>query len=130
MTVRVKAHSQQFPARLRLRFPALRGARLACAQLAASLRQVAGVRSVEASAAAGSVLVIYQVEAEAEHAFLARLRTSIAHHGLSGDAPHAATQGAGAPVPSALDGVAGKFVGAVVDKLVERSALALVAALL
>ena len=92
MTVRAKTYSQQFPSRLRLRFPQLRGAPLACAQLSASLRQLAGVDSVEASAVAGSVLVTYRVAADAEPGFLARVHASIASHGLSCDRPHASTR--------------------------------------
>jgi len=127
MTVHVRPPSRQFPSRLRLRFPQLRGAPLACAQLAASLRQIAGVNTVETSPAAGSVLVTYQVAADAEHVILARLEEAFARHGLSCDHPDTKVQGAASSV---FDGVAEKFVGAIVDKLVERSALAFVAALL
>jgi hypothetical protein len=132
MTAHMKFPPQPFPSRLRLRFPQLRRAPLACADLAASLRAIPGTHSVEASAATGSVLVIYQVHADAEQAFLAQVRQALASQGLSCDHAPATTgqAGGGAPAGSVFDGVAEKFVGAVVDKLVERSALGLLAALL
>jgi hypothetical protein len=131
MTAHTKFSSQPFPFRLRLRFPQLRRAPLACAELAASLRAIAGTHSVEASAASGSVLVTYQVGANAEQAFLAQVRQALASQGLScDDAPAPGQAGGAAPAGSVFDGVAEKFVGVVVDKLVERSALGLLAALL
>jgi hypothetical protein len=131
MTAQMKSSPQPFPSRLRLRFPQLRRAPLACADLAAALRSISGAHSVEASAATGSVLVIYQVRADAEQAFLAQVRQALASQGLSCDhAPAAGQATGGAVVGPAFDGVAEKFVGVVVDKLVERSALGLLAALL
>lgn len=125
-----RPYSRPYPIRLRLRFPQLRRAPLACAQFAASVRRIAGIDAVEASAVTGSVLVSYRLGNEDEQAVLAALRDTCVQHGLSCDSPRGAAQRAGAPAPSVGAAVADRFVGSVVDKLVERSALALVAALL
>lgn len=121
--------SQQFPGRLRLRFPQLRGAPLAAAEVAAALRQVAGVVAVEASPLTGSLLVSYRIDGQAEARLLPALRQVLARHGLSCNQERSRRQGSGRASP-AVDALAAKLTGAVVDKLVERSALALVAALL
>ncbi|WP_307721761.1 HMA2 domain-containing protein [Massilia horti] len=122
---------KQYPGRLRLRFPQLRGAPLAAAEVAASLRQVTGVVAVEASPLTGSLLVSYRIDGRAEARLLPALRQVLERHGLSCHHERAPRHGAGraAPAPG-IDALAAKLTGAVVDKLVERSALALVAALL
>lgn len=124
--------SSRFPSRLRLRFSQLRAAPMACAQLAASVRRIPGTTSVDVSAVTGSLLVIYRVGIDAEQTFLARLGDAFASHGLSNDIANSVRQDVRAPAPSSssFDGVTEKLIGAVVDKLVERSALALLAALL
>jgi hypothetical protein len=120
--------SRQFPGRLRLRFPQLKGEPLAAAEVASALRRVAGVVSVEPSPVTGSLLVIYSVGGEHESRLWPALRQVLEEHGLAGEGPGLARHAGGGT--SLLTG-AGETLGRhVVDRFVERSALALVAALL
>lgn len=115
---------------MRLRFPQLKGAPIAAARFAGDVRQLDGVLAVEATAATGSVLVTYRADSDRALHFLPELEQVLARHGLA--APDT-RRAAHAPAPAAggvTDGVAARLVGAIVDKLVERSALALVVALL
>lgn len=124
----MKAIPHPFPARMRLRFPQLKGAPLAAARFAEAVRQIDGVLAVEASVATGSVLVTYRVSG-APH-FLPALERVLVRHGLGcrdeQRAGQAHVPGDGTP----SNGVAARLVGVLVDTLVERSAVALVAALL
>lgn len=119
-----------FPARMRLRFLELKGSPLAAARLAGAVRRLDGVLTVEASPVTGSVLVNYRVGGEEELHFLTALQQVLDQHGLAHPAGKRAHQAQGSGAGSPFSGVADKFVGAVVDTLVQRSALALVAALL
>jgi hypothetical protein len=121
--------SRPHPIRLRLRLAALRGRPMLAAQVAASLRELAGVLAVDASPVTGSVLVSYQPGGVPEHRLLAALEQVLKAHGLASDGPQAA-QVCAAGAESPLAAVAGKVVEGVLDKLAERSTLALVAALL
>jgi hypothetical protein len=136
----MKATSHQFHGRVRLRFPQLKGAPLLAAQVAASVRQVEGVVSVEPSPATGSMLVVHGIGGAGELQFWSALEQALALHGLSTRDEATARQQRAAPShggdaggafgASVAGQVAGKFVDALVGKLAERSALALVAALL
>jgi hypothetical protein len=129
----MKVSTQQFPGRVRLRLPQLKGAPFLAAQVAASVRQVGGVVTAETSQATGSLLVVYDVGGPDELTFWRELQHALAQHGLSprNDAP---VRDARAGTPYAAAHVAGKvtekFVETLVGKLAERGALALVAALL
>jgi hypothetical protein len=124
----MKFASRQIPGRLRLRFPQLKGEPLAAGEVASALRQVAGVVSVDPSPATGSLLVTYSVGGEHESRLWLALRQVLEKHGLTDEGqPQAGHAGGGGTL---LAGV-GETVGrAVVERLVTRSALALVAALL
>lgn len=129
----MKLATQQFPGRVRLRLPQLKGAPFLAAQVAASVRQVDGVVTAETSQATGSLLVVYEVDGADELTFWRELQHALAQHGLSprNDAPErdarAGTPGAAGQI---VENVAGKVVETLVGKLAERGALALVAALL
>jgi hypothetical protein len=124
----MKVSSRQIPGRLRLRFPQLKGEPLAAAEVASALRQVAGVVSVDPSPVTGSVLVTYTVGGEHESRLWPALRQVLEEHGLTGEgAALSRHAGGGRPL---LTGAGGMLGRAVVDRLAERSALALVAALL
>jgi hypothetical protein len=132
----MRAATNPFPGRIRLRFRQLKGAPLFAAQVAASVRQVEGVVSVESSPATGSMLVVYGIGLADELQFWSALEQALAQHGLSDRDEAAARQQDAAPFHGGEASnnigaqVAGKFVDALVGKLAERSALALVAALL
>jgi hypothetical protein len=76
----------------------------------------------------GSILLTYDADRHAESAFWPALRATLAQHGLPCRERAAAPQGGNAT--PAVDGIAERIIGSVVEKLVERSALALVAALI
>jgi len=122
----MKAPTHQFHGRVRLRFSQLRGAPFKTGQVATALRQVAGVLAVESSPVTGSLLVTYEVGSTDETQFWTAMQRVLEQHGLScHDKPSARQSAAG----RAVEGVAEKVVDAFIGKLVERSAVALVAAL-
>lgn len=129
----MKAPTHQFHGRVRLRFSQLRGAPFKTGQVATSLRQIAGVLAVESSPATGSVLVRYEVGGADEIQFWPAMQRALEQHGLScHDEPstrqRASTRQSAAG--RAAEGVVEKVADAFIGKLVERSAVALVAALL
>lgn len=86
--------------------------------------------SVDASAVSGGLLILYDVVDADKSGLWSKLQSLLAAHGLREPDQHQRAQ-SGALARAAPPGnVADKVVGAVVEKLVERSALALVAALL
>jgi hypothetical protein len=98
------------------------------AQVAASIRGLHGVLSVDANAVTGGLLIVYDVAIADKSGLWPSLQAVLSGHGLE-ESQQQPAQDAG-PRPAWADGVADKVVGAFVEKLVERSALALVAALL
>jgi hypothetical protein len=121
----------RYAERLRLRFGELKGEPLAIAELASSLRRLPSVTKVETSVVTGSILLTYDADRHAESTFWPALRATLAQHGLPGCERAAASQGGqGGSATPAVDGIAERIIGSVVEKLVERSALALVAALI
>lgn len=133
----MQARTDRFPGRIRVRFSQLRRQPLYAAQVAASIRGLDGVLSVDANAVTGCLLIVYDVTRADQIGLWPLLQAALSAHGLrESDAlrhPQHAPQGS--PQPGAAPGaawsgkVADKVVGAMVEKLVERSALALVAAL-
>jgi hypothetical protein len=121
-----RSGSSTYAERLRLRFAELKGESLAIAELASSLRRLPSVTKVETSVVTGSILLTYDADRHAETAFWPALRAMLAQHGLPSRERGAAHHG-GTATP-AVDGIAERIIGSVVEKLVERSALALVAA--
>lgn len=124
----MKVSSRQIPGRLRLRFPQLKGEPLAAAEVASALRRVDGVVSVEPSPLTGSLLLTYSVGGEHEARLWPALRQVLEQHGLVGEGQALVRHTGGVAPP--LSGAAEKLGQVVVDRLVARSALALVAALL
>lgn len=118
------------PGRLRMRFPQLKRCDARAAQVAASIRQLAGVVNVDANTVTGGMLIFYDVNKAETTGLWQSLSVALAAHGLSGHADARAPQLPAAAASTVADKLAEKLVGALVDKLVERSALALVAALL
>lgn len=126
----MNAVSHQFPGRIRLRFPQLKGAPLATAQVAASLRRLAGVLGVEPSPVTGSLLVTYSVRETDELRLWNAVQDILARHGLPCRDGKSAPQAGGGKALPAGGGIADKVAGAIVDKLLEKAALTVVAALL
>lgn len=120
--------SNSYPGRLRLRFSQLKRQPLFAAQVAAAIRGLDGVLSADANAVTGGLLIVYDVNHADKAGLWPTLRAVLAEHGLN-EAERQRTVHAPAARTSTADSVADKLVGTVVDKLVERSALALVAAL-
>jgi copper chaperone CopZ len=101
--------------RLRLRIRALKRNQPAATDLKACLGAIPGVASVDANPLTGSLLLVY----DPTRTDRATLLAALAGFG------HAVAVPAEAPLPAA-----GRLVAFAVDRLVERSALALLAALI
>lgn len=117
------------PGRLRIRCSGVRRDHTAAAAVHAELQALEGVRSVEVSALTGNIVIHYDhPRISAEDLF-----ASLAERGYLADsappAPH--RQGMPAPhLPEGLPALVGKaVVSMAAEKLLERSALALIAAL-
>jgi hypothetical protein len=122
--------TDRFPGRLRLRFSQLRRQPLYAAQVAASIRGLDSVLSVEANAVTGGLLIVYDVARADKSGLWPSLKDALDAHGLRESSPQRSPQSGAAPRGAWSEKVSDKVVGAMVEKLVERSALALVAAFL
>lgn len=118
--------------RLRLRFSNLKNNLPQLSRVIEALRDVAGVDAVEASPFTGGMLIHYDPAAGDTPRFWDEIEAVLAAHGLYHDPRPlkrqlgSSTSGAGRQSGGMVDGLVDKFI----DKLAERSALALVAALL
>jgi hypothetical protein len=122
--------SQPFPGRLRLRFSQLKRQPLYAAQVAASIRGLNGVLSVDANAVTGGLLIVYDVALADRSGLWPSLQAILNAQGLYQAAQQRSPQPGRSSRSGWTDTVADKVVGTVVEKLLERSAFALVAALL
>jgi hypothetical protein len=123
-------YSHHLPGRLRLRFTQLKSRPAHAAQLTAALGRIDGVVSIDANVVTGGLLIIYDVARADANGLWEALRDVLATHGLSGTAERPLTQANRSAAAAVTERLADKVVGALVEKLVERSALALVATLL
>ena len=126
----MQVSSNHFPGRLRLRLSKLKRQPLYAAQVASSIRALDGVLSVDANAVTGGVLIVYDIDRADRSGLWPLLEAVLAAHGLREPEQAQVAQTASAPRSAWSDKVADAVVGAVVEKFVGRSALALVAALL
>ena len=124
------------PGRLRVRSAILKRNPYAAAMVASDLGSHKGVRSAEASPRTGSITVVY----DPDIAQLATIKAYLRDAGHLRDTGHLSGQGAavmpartltlsGEAIRASGEVVAKTVFGVVVEKLIERSAVALVAAL-
>ena len=122
-----------FPARVRLRFPELRGDPFAAGRVAGAIRAIPGVVSADASSATGSLLITYRLTPEDEASFWSALQRMLEAHGLScvrkaqpsaSAVPHSAQQ------HPYLHQVTERAVDAVIGTLAQRLSFAVLGALL
>lgn len=127
------------PGRLRLRFTQLKNNLAQLAAVSEALRGVDGILSVETSPFTGGILIHYHAAVGATARFWSDIETVLQAHELNHDPRPLGRRPQGSIVPSPVPMGKGKDLGrklalgmteAVVDKLIERSAVALVAALL
>jgi copper chaperone CopZ len=114
--------------RLRLKFLQLKGNANRAKQIEIAIRQLKGVISVEVNRVTGSVLVHYDAIDTGSHFFLDTLEKALLQLGLTiadGKMPNVPF-----PQTSSSSAIADKVVTALVEKLIERSAIALMGALL
>jgi hypothetical protein len=123
-------YSHHLPGRLRLRFPQLKGRPAHAARITAAIVRIDAVVSADANMVTGGLLIIYDAERADASGLWGALRDVLAIHGLSGPAERPQAQPGRSGGAGVVDKVADKVVGALIEKLVERSALALVATLL
>ena len=119
--------------RLRLRFSHLKNNFTQLTGVIESLQAVAGVSSVEGTPLTGGMLVFYDTAIGDTRKFWDDIEAVLKLHGLHHNPrPLARQPGAAAPsrAGAAASGIAGLLVDKLADKLVERSAMALRAALL
>jgi hypothetical protein len=126
----MRVPTDRFPGRLRLRFSQLRRQPLYAAQVAAAIRGLDGVLSVDANAVTGGLLIVYDVARADKSGLWPSLQAALATHGLREPARQQSAQAGAAPATVWPEKVVDKVAGAMLEKLLERSALALVAALL
>ncbi|MEJ2061092.1 MAG: hypothetical protein P8Y64_11515 [Gammaproteobacteria bacterium] len=118
------------PGRLRVRTPVLKRNPELARQTCERLQARPGVEDVQASTVTGSLVIAYDRELTDRDAILEVLRTNGLVIAEARIAERAGKKGAATTV-TRIGGVAGKAVlGMVVEKAVERSAAALIAAIL
>jgi hypothetical protein len=125
----MQGHTHHLPGRLRLRFQQLRRNPSDAARVSEHLSRIDGVLAVDAQPITGGLLIYYDVDKARGPALWNAMRATLGQHGLESAAPQARAGGAGSS-GSAGTGVAKVVAAVLVEKIVERSALALVAALL
>jgi hypothetical protein len=113
--------------RLRLRLPRLRQRAASAQRLEIEVSKCRGIVFAKASSATGSLLIRYDSSRVTLEALLDVVRTAAAQLDLL-DAPRPAQAMSASPAVKSV--LADKLVDLVVGKLVERSAIALVGALL
>jgi hypothetical protein len=121
------------PGRMRIRCAALKGDAAAAAAARAMLATQPGVESVEANTVTGSVLIRYNTAADADQlvALLREHGYTRAAHPANAAAPRRQSSPAANPHTADIGRVIAKtVVSFAVEKAVERSVLALAAALL
>lgn len=124
------SYTHHIPGRLRTRYPQLKNNPARARTVAAAIRNIDGVLSVETSVVTGSVLIRYDANASKRDALLEALRRTKQQLGLVQDcsspqpAPGQAMQG------NLAETLADKALGMIVEKCIEHSAYALFAALL
>jgi copper chaperone CopZ len=118
----------EIPGRLRVRLPALRRNEANAARITAALRSLDGVSGVEASTVTGSLVVTYDRDTLQSRTILRRLAHAGFHVGHSDAARNSSVS---TSAVSRVGETAAKMViGTLVEKAVERSALALIGAIL
>lgn len=120
--------------RLRLRFSQLKNHSEQLSAVTASLRRIAGIHTVEDSPYTGGILIHYDSASGDTRRFWDDIAATLEAHGLHHDPRPLARRSMPAAPANTGSGAGGALVaavgGVVVDKLVERCALALFAALL
>lgn len=129
--------THELPGRLRLRFTQLKRDPYQLSVVTEAMRNVAGVMSVEESPITGGMLIHYAAGLGASRKFWNDIEVILLAHHLHHDprplgrqAPAPASELGRRMVGGVIDGIVDGVSGALVDKLVKRSAVALVAALL
>lgn len=122
------AHTHHLPGRLRLRFSRLKQQRGLLDQVVNALRNVDGVSSADGNFITGGILIHYDKSVAQKETFWRDVeRVLLAHHLEHDPRPLGRQPGTAA---RAGQKVMDRVASVMVDKLIERSAVALVAALL
>lgn len=124
------SYTHHITGRLRTRYPQLKNNPARAKVVAAALRRIDGVLSVETSAVTGSLLVRYDAHAGRRTALLDTLYRTKQQLGLVAVPQAPAPSARDAANGNAFDFLADKALGMLVEKCIERSAYALLAALL
>lgn len=118
----------QLPGRLRLRFPQLKRDIFRLRAVSADLLAVTGVVKVEESPIIGSILIHYEAATGRSRIFWDAIEAILLAHQLTKDYPYPKQV---MPPPAVLGRVmVERLSDTLVDKVIQRSAVALVAALL
>lgn len=122
------SYTHHISGRLRIRYPQLKNNPARAKVVETALRKIDGVLSVETSTVTGSLLVRYDTRSSKRPALLEKLYQAKQQLGL---VPHTSAPVARTgPQRTTAEVFADKALGMIVEKCIERSAYALLAALL
>jgi len=125
----MSGHIHHIAGRLRLKLAQLKNQPELARRVEAAIRQVDGVRFVEASSLSGCLLIRYQAVGAERDALLAAIERALDGLGLRGEPSRCAASKA-APAASAAGLLTEKLIEAAVQKCLERCGLALLGVLL
>jgi hypothetical protein len=123
----MSGYMHHVPGRLRFKLLQLKGQVRRAEEVEKAVRQMKGVRSIEANTVTGSLLIHYDVTEVESYVFLDGMKKTLLQFGAMNSSCsqlNASSCFTGGGV------VADKLVSALLDKLIERSAVAIVGALL
>ncbi len=124
------SYIHHIPGRLRIRSGAVRRNETRAAAVKALLEQQPGVRSAQPNTLTGSIVVHYDPAVTDDGAVMSMLRERGYLTPVSPAPVSSAVRGARAPQTAVAEEIAKKVAGSLVQAAVERSLLALVAAML
>ncbi len=123
-------HAHHLPGRLRLRYRRLKQQRGLIEQIVEALREVPGISSADGNPITGGILIHYDVRAAIHEPFWRDLELVLLAHHLEHDPRAFGRESGQGGRAAALGQTVVNGVAKLVDKLLERPALALVARLL
>lgn len=123
----MSGYMHHVPGRLRFKLLPLKGLARRAEEVEKAVRQIKGVTSIEVNSITGSLLIHYDVTEVCSHTFLDVIKKTL----LQSGAMASSSMQLNAPSSStAASVVTDKLVGTLLEKLIERSAVAIVGALL
>lgn len=123
----MSGYMHHVPGRVRFKLLQLKGQARRAEEVEKAVRQMKGVRSIEANTVTGSLLIHYDVTEVESYVFLDGMKKTLLQFGAMSSS---CAQLNASSCFTAGGVVTDKLVGALLEKLIERSAVAIVGALL